>query len=170
MNKKKLLVALSMSGFITGCTGMDGQSIDAKTIALSHAKIDEDSVIGLRVEEDRDYFSKSYEVSFYDDNYEYEYEIDRHGMIMKCDKEMIRYHHDAFSDNQGETITEEQAKAIVFADSGIEAESVKNLRTYVKRHHGIAKIYIKFIHDNRYIEYKLSQNGDVLDVEISKIG
>lgn len=58
----------------------------AKTIALEHAALTPEDVTGLRAE--KDYDDRRYEVDFYADGYEYEYEIDLYtGDILKSEKE-----------------------------------------------------------------------------------
>jgi hypothetical protein len=169
MNTKKLLVVLFLSGVITGCTNLNTQHIDAKSIALSDANVDEGLVVGLKIEEERDYFTKTYEVSFFDDNYQYEYEIDRNGIITKCDKEMMSYRNNSLNSNQKLSITDDEVRAIVFEDAGIKPDNVEELRVFKRSHHGVIKYNVKFVYDRRYFEYKVSSDGDILDVEITKI-
>ena len=58
----------------------------AKAIALEHAALTQEDVTGLRAE--KDYDDRRYEVDFYADGYEYEYEIDLYtGDILKSEKE-----------------------------------------------------------------------------------
>lgn len=61
---------------------------DAKRIALEHAKLTAETVTGLRAGLDRDDGRDYYDVSFYHDGYEYDYEIDaKSGNILDFDKD-----------------------------------------------------------------------------------
>lgn len=60
----------------------------AQNIALGHAKLDEAAVTGLRSEYDADDGRAHYDVSFYNGNYEYDYEIDAQtGDVISYDKD-----------------------------------------------------------------------------------
>lgn len=60
----------------------------ARDIALAHAGVTADQVIGLRTEPDRDRGVLHYDVEFHYDGYEYDYEIDAAtGAVLSSEKD-----------------------------------------------------------------------------------
>lgn len=84
---------------------------DVKKIALEDAGVEEQNVTGIRIKLDRDDRKQEYEVEFYADNKEYDYEIDAvTGEIRGKDMDI---ENDFYSKGSSETvISETEAKSI----------------------------------------------------------
>lgn len=86
---------------------------EAKQIALKDAGVAEADVTGLRVKEDRDDGRYIYEVQFYVQNKEYDYDIDAtSGAIVSSDYDVENNFNNNGSSpqNSGQTISEEDAR------------------------------------------------------------
>ncbi len=71
-----LLLALFMVPFLTACNNSNVSKAEAAEIALKHAGVTFDDVNGLHTEYDKEDGLGKYEVKFYYNGHEYEYDID----------------------------------------------------------------------------------------------
>uniref|UniRef100_UPI0040567BA0 PepSY domain-containing protein n=1 Tax=Acetatifactor sp. TaxID=1872090 RepID=UPI0040567BA0 len=92
-----MIFRFSVSFFITillifGLTSCGASQNEAVDIALSHAGLSVKDISGLSTEFDNDDGFSKYEVKFYYNNIEYEYEIDADsGDILMIDKDIQQY-------------------------------------------------------------------------------
>ncbi|MBE6072332.1 MAG: peptidase [Clostridium butyricum] len=91
-----------------GTTNTSNISIEqAKEIALNHAKLSADQVSFVKSELDDDNGMQKYEIEFYNNNTEYDYEIDpANGKILSYDNEIEDYNNENVTNNNGTTTNE----------------------------------------------------------------
>lgn len=99
------------SGNTTGIT-----EEEAKAAAFSDAGVNESDVSRIRVKKDRDDGRDIYEVEFYVDRLEYDYDIDLNtGTIISKDFDIDDDFYNASTSQSGDVITEDEAVEIVLA-------------------------------------------------------
>ncbi len=93
-----------------------------------------------------------YKVEFYANGVEYEYEIDAYtGGILKSQQET------GYVPPSSETLlTTDQAAAIAYADAGVEAANITNLRTKLDWDDGVRIYEVEFICDGTKYKYELN--------------
>ncbi|MCH5279339.1 MAG: PepSY domain-containing protein [Christensenellaceae bacterium] len=141
----------------------------AKQIALAHAGLTEDQVTGLSVEFDYDHGRAVYEVDFYANGYEYEYDIDaRTGAIIDFDSE---YDDDlnprpTRQPEENGFIGEEAAKNISFIHAGIDAGSARHVMVELEREKGIMVYKVDFKAGDCEYEYEINAGtGEIIEFE-----
>lgn len=83
-----LLFILLFLPLLTGCNNSNVSKAEAAQIALQSAGVSADDVSGLYTDYDSDNGFATYEVTFYYDGLEYEYDIDAgNGNILQVDKD-----------------------------------------------------------------------------------
>ncbi len=159
---------LSTSSAVTTTAESVGQASDkayigsnrAKEIALEHAGFTAADVVGIQVEMDYEHGVMVYEVDFYADAYEYDYDINAEtGEVVKNDREL----EDDWVWNWGwneklvdeelrteerrrneEYLTLDEVKSIVFEHAGVTADTVFDLETEFDYDNGRAEYEIDF--------------------------
>ena len=152
--------AVSSSGEIT----VD----EAKGIALNHSGVA--SADAQFVRADYEWDEKSYEIEFYADNVEYDYEIDAvTGDIRSYDSEIEGF---VIGDNtaqsgDGTVISEEDAKAIALKHAGFGESDVKGLRVSRDLDDGKNKYEVEFRDGFTEYNYDIdAATGEILSYEI----
>lgn len=146
--------------FAAGYIGMD----KAKEIALNHAGITADKASFMKCEFDYDDGIAVYDVEFYFDRCEYNYEINaRNGKILKVEK-------DTFGVNvpnpDQEFITMAEAKAIAFEHAGVKEADAKKVRVEFDFDDGVAEYSVEFHADKFDYDYEIDAvSGKILKVE-----
>ncbi|MDY3926569.1 MAG: stalk domain-containing protein [Anaerotignum sp.] len=146
--------------------GMSG----AKKIALQDAKLKEKDVTFVTTKSNHDDGRKIYEVEFYYDDVEYDYEIDaRTGEILDFDKEIEGKKHTDEKETKKEAtdeITVEQAKDIALKDAGLTEGQVSKLKVKKDHDDGVVKYKVEFEKDNTEYEYEINaETGKILKSE-----
>lgn len=146
--------------------GMSG----AKKIALQDAKLKEKDVTFVTTKSNHDDGRKIYEVEFYYDGVEYDYEIDaRTGKIVDFDKEIEgKKHTDKKETKKASTdeITAEKAKDIALKDAGLTEDQVSKLKVKKDHDDGVVKYKVEFEKDNTEYEYEINaETGKILKSE-----
>lgn len=147
---------------------MNGQtasiSIDeAKKIALNHAGKKEAEVTIEKTKQDRENGRVIYEIEFFDDNYEYDYEIDTQGNILKSEKDV----NDNFTSDSTEKganhIGVDRAKEIALSDAKLSAKDVVFQKVKLEKEDGTTVYEIEFRHNNVEYEYEINAlNGKIV--------
>lgn len=141
---------------------------EAKQIALQHANLTEDQVSFIKADHDFDDGIEKYDVEFYMDNKEYDYEI--HTKT----GEIISYDHDVEDDNATDIkpgqsaakLSEGDAHAIVLKHANLTSEQVKFSHTDYEVDHGVEKYDIEFYMDNVEYNYEIDANtGEIIGYE-----
>ncbi len=143
----------------------------AKAAALEHAGLTEDEVTFLLANLDRDDGRNVYDVEFYADLKEYDYEIDAYsGEIVSHDFEIEGYAADSEAGGKTTTtqqgsdaaITLEEAKTIALEKAGVSESDATFTETSLEHDDGMAVYQIDFISGT--IEYEVEVNANTGDI------
>ena len=146
----------------------------AKEIALSHAGLSSDQVTFVQANKDFDDGIKKYDIEFYCNGQEYDYEINAsNGQIIQFDYDM-EYNYipnNNTTNNQGNVnatanISVERAKEIALSHAGLASNQVTFQRTELDFDNGIQKYEIEFYYNYREYSYEIDANtGNILSYE-----
>lgn len=185
---KKLLpiIMISIAMSISGCNNKDiNDNINksdtrkvtleqAKEIALKHANLINDQVSFIRAETDLDNGIEKYDIEFYHENIEYDYEINvANGEIIEYDHDVENYNINnkqtpirnigGATEEQGKIISVDQAKEIVLKHANLTSDQVTFGKSELDFDDGIQKYYIEFYYNNREHSFEIDANtGKVL--------
>ncbi|WP_373205587.1 PepSY domain-containing protein [Clostridium tertium] len=185
---KKLLpiIMISIAMSISGCNNKDiNDNINksdtrkvtleqAKEIALKHANLINDQVSFIRAETDLDNGIEKYDIEFYHENIEYDYEINvANGEIIEYDHDVENYNINnkqtpirnigGATEEQGKIISVDQAKEIALKHANLTSDQVTFGKSELDFDDGIQKYYIEFYYNNRENSFEIDANtGKVL--------
>ena len=185
---KKLLpiIMISIAMSIWGCNNKDiNDNINksdtrkvtleqAKEIALKHANLINDQVSFIRAETDLDNGIEKYDIEFYHENIEYDYEINvANGEIIEYDHDVENYNINnkqtpirnigGATEEQGKIISIDQAKEIALKHANLTSDQVTFGKSELDFDDGIQKYYIEFYYNNREHSFEIDANtGKVL--------
>ena len=139
---------------------------EALALALEDAELDEKDVKRSRVELDYDEGALTYDVEFYTDNEEYDYEIDaKSGKILSADREIEKDFRNADSGMEAE-VTEDEALKTALEDANLEEKDVEKSRVNLERDDGFLEYSVEFYIGNEEYDYKIdAMTGRILDVD-----
>ena len=147
----------------------------AKEIALSHAGLSADQVTFVQANMDFDDGIKKYDIEFYCNGQEYDYEINAsNGQIIQFDYDM-EYNYipnNNTTNNQGNVnatanISVERAKEIALSHAGLASNQVTFKRTELDFDDGIKKYDIGFYYNYREYSYEIDANtGNIISYEL----
>ncbi|BDU83835.1 PepSY domain-containing protein [Clostridium perfringens] len=139
----------------------------AKEIALKHANLSGDQVTFIKAGQELDDGIEKYEIDFYFDNKEYDYDINANtGEVISYDYDIENYNHNQQSINNQSQITVEQAKEIALKHANISESQVTFIKADKELDDGIEKYDINFYCDNKEYEYEINANtGDVVSFD-----
>ncbi len=156
----------------------------AKQIALSHAGLSSNQVTFVQAKKDFDDGIQKYEIEFYYNGKEYDYEINAiNGQIIKYDFDM-EYNYTP-NNNQSNTqstvnntnntqstvtnttkISAEKAKQIALSHAGLTSSQVTFTKTELDFDDGIQKYDVEFYYNHREYSYEINANtGAILSYE-----
>ena len=202
--KRKILATLiiGMGVSLVGCgnstnSNMKNQlasniTIDqAKEIALKHSNLTSDEVSFIKAEKDMDNGIEKYDIEFYYNNTEYDYEINAaNGEIINYDYDVENYNISGQqqSNSQQQQNTQQQsnnqqqqdihqpintsnisidkAKEIALNHAGLAANQVSFVKAEKDMDDGIVKYDIEFYYNNREYNYEINaNNGSIMSYE-----
>lgn len=143
----------------------------AKTIAVEHAGLTVSGVNFTYVKLFHRYGIAKYEVEFWANNTEYDYDIDA------TTGDILSYDHDMEYNNYGGNnipntnvaITQEQAKVIVLQHANLSESQVTFVKAYLDYDDGIAEYEIEFYANNTKYEYTVNAStGSIVDFEMKR--
>lgn len=144
----------------------------AKDIALKHAKLANDKVTFVKTEEGTEDGIKKYDIEFYTDNTEYDYEINANtGEVIEFEKDIEDYtiptNPDATSNKA--KISEDEAKDIALKHANLTNDKVKFDNIEYDTDNGFNKYDIDFHYNNQEYSYEIdAQTGEILSHGIDK--
>ena len=153
----------------------EGISLDkAKEIALSHAGLNSNQVTFVKTQKDFDDGIQKYELEFYCNGKEYDYEVNAvNGQIIQYDYDM-EYNY-VPNNNQSNSqsnanntakISPDKAKEIALSHAGLTNGQVTFKRTELDFDDGIQKYDVEFYYNNREYSYEINANtGSILSYE-----
>ena len=138
---------------------------EAKQIALNDAGVAEADAARLHGRLDYDDGRKIYDVEFYADNTEYDYEI------LADSGEIFERNHETHgmppSDATVEVISEDEAKENALGHAGVSLEDAKFIRVTLEKDDGREEYEIEFTADGREYDYVIDPyTGEILEVEM----
>ncbi len=146
----------------------------AKEIALSHAGLSADQVTFVQANMDFDDGIQKYDIKFYCNGQEYDYEINSsNGQIIQFDYDM-EYNYipnnntTNYQSNVNTTanISVERAKEIALSHAGLSADQVTFVKVKMDFDDGIQKYEIEFYYNYREYSYEIDANtGNILSYE-----
>lgn len=146
----------------------------AKEIALSHAGLSADQVTFVQANMDFDDGIQKYDIKFYCNGQEYDYEINSsNGQIIQFDYDM-EYNYipnnntTNYQSNVNTTanISVERAKEIALSHAGLASNQVTFQRIELDFDNGIQKYEIEFYYNYREYSYEIDANtGNILSYE-----
>ena len=149
----------------------------AKEIALSHAGLSADQVTFVQANMDFDDGIQKYDIKFYCNGQEYDYEINSsNGQIVQFDYDM-EYNYipnnntTNYQSNVNTTanISVERAKEIALSHAGLASNQVTFQRIELDFDNGIQKYEIEFYYNYREYSYEIDANtGNILSYEQDK--
>ncbi|MBU6135359.1 PepSY domain-containing protein [Clostridium tertium] len=186
MKKLLTIIMISIAMSISGCNNKDiNDNINksdtrkvtleqAKEIALKHANLINDQVSFIRAETDLDNGIEKYDIEFYHENIEYDYEINvANGEIIEYDHDVENYNINnkqtpirnigGATEEQGKIISVDQAKEIALKHANLTSDQVTFGKSELDFDDGIQKYYIEFYYNNREHSFEIDANtGKVL--------
>ncbi len=136
----------------------------AKKIVFDHSGIDASKAEKIKIELDRDDGVNKYEVEFYVDGVEYEYDINAAtGSVIKYKNKDKKEDKDEIVLN-GTEIGEDEAKGIAFADANVNEADATDVKVKIDEDDGVIEYEVKFtVADVKY-DYDIdAYTGEILD-------
>ncbi len=142
----------------------------AKEIALNHAGVSEGSIRGYKAKLDRDDGVTVYEIEFWVDWTEYDYEVNAAtGTILKSQKEIDDDAPISSSSTSGSSasyIGEAKAKELALNHAGVSADSISNYKIKLDRDDGVVTYEIEFRVGRTEYDYEINaSSGSILKSE-----
>lgn len=187
---KKTLIASILIGSSITISGCSTQKItnnnvvnneitleEAKEIALRNANLNESEVTFINSRLETDNGIKKYDIEFYHENKEYDYEINAlDGSIIEMDFDVENYNisqeqneseNNNSSSNANEvSISEEKAKEIALNNANLTNDQVTFKKVEIDFDDGIKKYDIEFYYNNKEYSYEIDANtGSILAYE-----
>ena len=189
--KRKILATLiiGMGVSLVGCGNSANSNVknqlapnitieQAKEIALKHSNLTSDEVSFIKAEKDMDNGIEKYDIEFYYNNTEYDYEINAaNGEIINYDYDVENYNiqspqqsNSQPQNNQQQTntsnISVDKAKEIALNHAGLAANQVSFIKAEKDMDDGIVKYDIEFYYNNREYNYEINaNNGNIISYE-----
>ena len=135
---------------------------------MYHAGVSKDSVKFVRTHLERDDGRWKYEVEFYQDNTEYDYDIDAvSGEILSYDHDAEYYTAPSGTENSGNAaLTADQAKQIALKHAGVAESDVQRLKVEQDRDDGRLVYEVEWDVGRTEYSYEIDANtGDILNYE-----
>ncbi|HIY00327.1 MAG TPA: PepSY domain-containing protein [Candidatus Blautia faecipullorum] len=139
---------------------------EALAITLEDAGIDEKDVKRSRVELDYDHGELTYDVEFYTESEEYDYEIDaKSGKILSADREIEKDFRSGDSGAEAE-YTEEDALRIAREDAQLKEKDIDKSRVELEHDDGFLIYNVEFYVGNEEYDYEIdASTGRIMDVD-----
>lgn len=160
----------SSSASTASVVSVDIGEEEAKRIALEHAGLAEADVTFVRVNLDWDDGRQEYEVEFYKDNTEYDYDIDAAtGEIRSFDSDAEYYTPGQTTQNSGVSsaqITEDQALSAALAHAGLSQSDISRLKVELDYDDGRTKYELEWNVDRTEYSYEVdASTGEIISYE-----
>ena len=180
--KKSLIASMLIVSSIT-ISGCGNQKItnniitleEAKEIALRNANLNESEVNFINSRLETDNGIKKYDIEFYHENKEYDYEINAlDGSIIEYDFDVENYNLSQEQSGTGTSnsnvntasISEEKAKEIALNHANLTNNQVTFGKSELDFDDGVQKYDIEFYYNNKEYSYEIDANsGNILSYE-----
>lgn len=148
---------------------------DAREIALNHSNLKSDEVSFIRTDTEVDDGIEKYNIEFYHENKEYDYEINAtDGSIIEYDFDVENYNLSQEQSGTGTSnsnvntasISEEKAKEIALNHANLTNNQVTFGKSELDFDDGVQKYDIEFYYNNKEYSYEIDANsGNILSYE-----
>ncbi len=162
-NGSTKVVGLNGSSTVTDADSFGNQQTTnitvtkAKEIALNHAGLKENEVNFIRAELEHDDDGKVFDIEFYTNKGEYDYEINsKTGAIISFDYDVDNWTRPTTPTDTTTTITVEKAKEIALNHAGLTASSVSFIKAQLDYDDGIKVYEIEFYNSNKEYDYEIN--------------
>ena len=148
-------------------TGETAPEEAAQKAALDHAGVSKDSVKFVRTHLERDDGRWKYEVEFYQDNTEYDYDIDAvSGEILSYDHDAEYYTAPSGTEAGAAALTADEAKQIALKHAGVAESDAQRLKVEQDRDDGRLLYEVEWDVGRTEYSYEIDANtGDILNYE-----
>ena len=175
--KRKILATLiiGMGVSLVGCGNSTNSNMknqlapnitieQAKEIALKHSNLTSDEVSFIKAEKDMDNGIEKYDIEFYYNNTEYDYDVENYNISGQQQSNSQQ------QNNQQQTNTSnisiDKAKEIALNHAGLAANQVSFIKAEKDMDDGIVKYDIEFYYNNREYNYEINaNNGSIMSYE-----
>ena len=142
----------------------------AKDVALNHAGLNENEIVGFKSEIDKERKALVYEIEFHAGKYEYEYEINaENGKVIKADKEPEKSNEKpavSSTPTINVKISKDEATSSALKHAGLNENDVKLIKAELDKERNIVVYEIEFISGKYEYEYEIdADNSKVLKAE-----
>lgn len=139
----------------------------AKKIALKHENLTSSEVSFVKAESDIDNKVEKYDIEFYYDNKEYDYEINAaNGEIIKYDYDVENYTIPNQKQTNARSITEDEAKEIALKHANLTSDQVNFISVKLDTDDGVNKYDVEFHYNNKEYDYEINANdGSIISYE-----
>lgn len=141
---------------------------EAKAAALEHAGLSESEVTYVSVKLDYDDGRTVYDIEFYVDNTEYDYEVDAYtGDILSYDYDIDNYSVPSAQSDDSAYISLDEAKAIALNKANITEEQITYTQESFEYDDGIAVYQVDFISDGMEYEVEINAiDGTIVEYDV----
>lgn len=180
---KKIVIATIIMGISMGLVGCNNSAAsnnkngmnskitieEAKEIALKNSNLTSEEVSFIRANSEMDDGVEKYNIEFYHENKEYDYEINAaDGQIIEYDYDVENhtlFGEQGTNESLGE-ITVEEAKEIALKHANLKSDEVTFGRVEIDSDNGVKKYEVEFYHNNKEYDYEIDANtGNILSYE-----
>lgn len=178
---KKIVLATIITGIslsVLGCSKNPNDTKEyapnitleqAKEIALNHSELSSDKVKFIRAETGKDDGVDIYEIEFYYDQKEYDYEINaKDGAILEFDTDVENYDitSEEIQPSTQNKFTLEQAREIAVKHANLTSDKVSFGKLKLDNDNKIIKYDIEFFYNNVEYDYEIDANtGEIISYE-----
>ncbi|MFI3253454.1 MAG: PepSY domain-containing protein [Eubacteriales bacterium] len=160
----------STAGIVGAATNALLTEEEAKELALAHAEVDGSQVTFVKVNLDYDNGIPEYEIEFYVDNMEYDYEINGNtGDVLEIDYEMETARPSTGTTTPSTSTTligEAKAKSIALSHVGLSESQVTFVKVNLDYDDGIPEYEVEFYKDNTEYDFEIhGTTGAILEYD-----
>lgn len=139
----------------------------AKEIALSHAKLSENEIHSLKIQQEFENNSMQYEIEFFKDDIEYEYAINvENGKIVKYSYEKNIASITPYQP-YSTILPIKKIKEIALAHAKLQQEDARFIKISQEITHGYNRYELKFLHGNIEHNYSINaMNGEIIEYKV----
>lgn len=147
----------------------------AKSIALSNAGLKADAVTFTKAQLDYDDGVSHYEIEFYNDSYEYDYDIDMSGNIVSYDRDARKAQNNQSNQSSSANVNSkyigiDKAKSVALENAGKKSSEVNFTKAKLEKDDGVWKYEIEFVAGTMEYEYDIDAvSGKVLSHDADSI-
>ncbi len=174
--KKQILGLFLLSLLLLSACGLknvdehSSQSLnDTEVLNIVLKDIDrhEEDIVIKRIKKDFENGNNVYDIELYDESFEYDYEIDEAGKILKSEKEALKTTHNPKETSQ-DGITEKEALKIVLEHANLNENDISLVKIEKDYDDGQYTYELDFYTKDHEYEYEVTLEGGIIKSEHEK--